>query len=62
MEALLNKDIMEEKKTKRMTRAEAFEWLKGKKVACDGSNNEAVQSKIFDVGIGWLNCSTHVIK
>ena len=53
---------MEEKKTRRMTRAEAFEYLKGKKVACDGSNNEAVQRKLFDVGIGWLNCSTHVIK
>ena len=53
---------MEEKKTKRMTRAEAFEWLKGKKVACNGLNNEAVQRKLFDVGIEWLNCSTHVIK
>ena len=45
-----------------MTRAEAFEYLKGKKVACDGSNNEAVQRKLFDVGIEWLNCSTYVIK
>ena len=28
------KDIMEEKKTKKMTKAEAFEWLKGKKIMC----------------------------
>ena len=46
---------MEEKKTKKMTKAEAFEWLKGKKVACDGSNNEAVQRKLFEVGIRWLS-------
>ena len=33
------KDIMEEKKTKKMTKAEAFEWLKCKKVYCyDGTN------------------------
>lgn len=31
---------MEEKKTKRMTKAEAFEYLKGKKVNCyDGTDN-----------------------
>ena len=31
--------FMEEKKTKKMTKAEAFEWLKGKKVYCyDGTN------------------------
>lgn len=46
---------MEEKKTKRMTRAEAFEWLKGKKVVCDISNNEAVQRKLLEVGIRWLS-------
>jgi len=35
----LNEYIMEEKKTKKMTRAEAFEWLKCKKVYCyDGTN------------------------
>lgn len=48
-----NKDIMEEKKTKKMTKAEAFEYLKGKKVACDGLNNEDVQRKLFEVGIRW---------
>lgn len=31
---------MEEKKTKKMTKAEAFDYLKGKKVNCyDGTNN-----------------------
>ena len=46
---------MEEKKTKKMTKAEAFEYLKGKKVACDGSNNEAVHRKLFELGIRWLS-------
>ena len=53
---------MKEKKTKRMTKAEAFDYLKGKKVACDGSNNEAVQRKLFDVGIEWIDGSTDVIS
>lgn len=51
---------MEEKKTKRMTRAEAFEWLKGKKVACNGLNNEAVQRKLFEVGIRWCDGGAEV--
>ena len=49
----LNEDIMEEKKTKKMTKAEAFEYLKGKRVACDSSNEELVQRKLFEVGIRW---------
>ena len=53
---------MEEKKTKKMTKAEAFEYLSGKKVACDISNEELVQLKLFEVGIRWRNGSTHVIK
>lgn len=44
---------MEEKKTKKMTKAEAFEYLKGKRVACDDGNEESVQRKIFEVGIRW---------
>lgn len=44
---------MEEKKTKKMTKAEAFEYLKGKKVACDYLNDEDVQRKLFEVGIRW---------
>lgn len=53
---------MEEKKTKRMTQAEAFEWLKGKKVACNGSNEELVQRKLFEVGIMWRNSTTDVVE
>lgn len=52
---------MEEKKTKRMTRAEAFEYLKGKKVACDSSDEELVQRKLFEVGIRWISGDSNVI-
>lgn len=45
--------FMEEKKTKKMTKAEAFEYLKGKKVVCNGLNDEDVQRKLFEVGISW---------
>ena len=45
--------FMEEKKTKKMTKAEAFEYLKGKRVACDSNNEELVQRKLFEVGIRW---------
>ena len=38
-----------------MTRAEAFEYLKGKKVACDNRNEELVQRKLFEVGIRWFS-------
>lgn len=48
---------MEEKKTKRMTRAEAFAYLNGKRVACLGRSEE-VQRKLFEVGIRWFSgCS-----
>ena len=43
---------MEEKKTKKMTKAEAFEWLKGKKVYANGKGKE-VQTKLFECGVGW---------
>ena len=43
---------MEEKKTKKMTKAEAFEWLKGKKVNAKGKGKE-VQTKLFECGVGW---------
>ena len=35
-----------------MTKAEAFEYLKGKKVACV-SRSRDVQRKLFEVGIRW---------
>ncbi len=46
--------FMEEKKTKKMTKAEAFEWLKGKKVNTKGRGKE-VQTKLFECGVGWAN-------
>ena len=49
---------MEEKKTKKMTKAEAFEYFKGKRVACDNFNCVAIQHKFFDVGIKWRGGST----
>lgn len=53
---------MEEKKTKKMTKAEAFEYLKGKKVACNGSDEALVQRKLFEVGIMWRNGTTDVLE
>lgn len=45
---------MKEKKTKKMTKAEAFEWLKCKKIdACD--QVEAVQKKLFSLGVVWIS-------
>jgi hypothetical protein len=46
------KNDMEEKKTKKMTKAEAFEWLKGKKVNAK-DKDRVVQMKMFDCGIKW---------
>lgn len=43
---------MEEKKTKKMTKAEAFEYLKEKKI--DATINEReVQLKLFSLGVVW---------
>lgn len=43
-----------EKKTKKMTKAEAFEWLDGKKIRTEG-NHEKVLRKLFDLGFVWKN-------
>lgn len=42
-----------------MTKAEAFEWLKCKKVrvSCQGIN-ESVQSKLFTCGVQWMGGGT----
>ena len=48
--SILKGNDMEKKK---MTKAEAFEYLKGKRVACDSSKEELVQRKLFEVGIRW---------
>lgn len=44
--------IMEEKKTKKMTKAEAFEYLKGKKVYVAGKSGE-IQEVLFKAGFSW---------
>ena len=47
---------MEEKKTKKMTKAEAFEWLKNKKIRCiDGSGNHflIIMSILENIGFRW---------
>lgn len=50
---------MEEKKTKKMTKAEAFEWLKCKKVRVSCREiSEKVQSKLFACGVQWKNGGT----
>lgn len=48
---------MEEKKTKKMTKAEAFEYLKGKKVLCCSSKMEAVQVFVKSLGFHWSDYS-----
>ena len=53
----LNEDILEEKKTKKMTKAEAFEYLKGKKVLCYSTKMEAVQGFVKSLGFHWSNYS-----
>ena len=53
------KSIMEEKKTKKMTKAEAFEYFKGKRVACDECDTKDIQRKLFEVGVKWLGGSTN---
>ena len=50
---------MEEKKTKKMTKAEAFEWLKNKKVYVDG-NSAVIQAKLFEVGFEWPENKRHI--
>ena len=49
--------FMEEKKTKKMTKAEAFEWLKGKKVLCYSSKMEMVQGFVKSLGFHWSDYS-----
>ena len=53
---------MKEKKTKKMTKAEAFEYFKGKRVVCDKFNCVDIQRKFFEVGIKWRGGSTEASK
>lgn len=58
---LRNKLEQMEKKTKKMTKAEAFEWLKCKKVSVANREiNNKVQSKLFACGVEWKYHGTDV--
>lgn len=50
-----------EKKTKKMTKAEAFEYLKHKKVAVTG-DTIALQNKLFNIGYKWCDGSIEAIS
>ena len=52
LSAWLKLQDMEEKKTKKMTKAEAFEYLKGKKVYVAGKSGE-IQEVLFKAGFSW---------
>lgn len=47
-----------EKNTNQMTKAEAFEYFKGKRVSCDIFDKVAIQRKFFEVGVKWRGGST----
>ena len=51
------KGIIMEKKTKKMTKAEAFEYLKGKKVLCYSSKMGVVQGFVKSLGFHWSDYS-----
>lgn len=56
VESIFKGNDMEKKK---MTKAEAFEYLKGKKVSVSCREiSEKVQSKLFDCGVIWKNGGT----
>lgn len=61
IEKSIKSNDMEEKKTKKMTKAEAFEWLKHKKVAIVG-DSRAIQNKLFNIGYKWCDGSTVAIS
>lgn len=52
VDSIFNKIDME-KKTKKMTKAEAFEYLKNKKVYV-GGNSAVIQEKLFEAGFEWI--------
>ena len=54
LSAWLKLQDMEEKKTKKMTKAEAFGWLDGKKIRTEGNHGKVLR-KLFDLGFVWKN-------
>lgn len=62
LSAWLKLQDMEEKKTKKMTKAEAFEHLKGTKVFCkDYDKMEAVQDFLRSLGFYWGDASKKMV-
>lgn len=60
LSAWLKLQDMEEKKTKKMTKAEAFEYLKHKKVAVT-RDAITLQNKLFNIGYKWCDGSIEVL-
>lgn len=54
------KNDMEEKKTKKMTKAEAFEYLKNRKVNTNGRHEEVLK-KLFECGIEWNGGGRNIV-
>lgn len=54
------KNDMEEKKTKTMTKAEAFEYLKNRKVNTNGRYEEVLK-KLFECGIEWNGGGRNIV-
>lgn len=54
---------MEEKKTKKMTMAEAFEWLKGKKIKyiCDAASEDTQADKVEEF-LKDVGCKYHFVN
>ena len=57
----IKSDDMEEKKTKKMTKAEAFEHLRHKKVMVVGKAF-AIQNKLFKIGYRWCDGTVETIS
>ena len=62
----LRKILDMEKKTKKMTKAEAFEWLKCKKIDCRYASSSQVQAKLFEIDMCWVTgdkniCVAHLL-
>ena len=59
MSKLRNKLEQMEKKKNKMTKAEAFEWLKCKKINANGYA-DSIQKKLFSLGVVWCTGDTNV--
>lgn len=58
IEKSIKRNDMEEKKTKKMTKVEAFGYLMHKKVACYNRKEVDIQKKLFEIGFKWCDGTT----